>query len=426
MTARPLPHDPALPNLKDLFPAEGAPLFLAQAVEATTGLPVDARAATIDYVRWRPGRHCTVLWSFSRAGDQPLLASGQLRAQARRGDPSTGAIQLLDGRFKLEVFPFDDRLPGLPFAADAGRVGDALGVELAAVVPVSHKPTRRCVLRYADEQGDVRFFGKVFRDDRGAPIMAWVAGLRVLLAARDARWELPPAVAYLPEPRLLLFEAVEGAVELSQLLRGADAGGDAGWAGVLTAITRAAEGLAEFCGLSVDGPPALTADEILGALDRGRRQLEPLLPDLAGSVDLQVRALAHAAAGLPAEPLGLAHGAFRHGQLLVRGDRIVVLDLDSLCLAGQALDPGCFLAGLDATAVRSPRLRPLLAVCEARFVDGLDGAAHVDPRWLAWHRAAACLEHALRAAFALDLNWPERAALFVESASRAIPTPSPV
>jgi hypothetical protein len=68
----------------------------------------------------------------------------------------------------------------------------------------------------------------------------------------------------------------------------------------------------------------------------------------------------------------------------------------------------------------------LLAVCEATFVDSLDRAACVDHRWLAWHRAAACLEHALRAAFALDLNWPERAALFLESASRAIPTPSPV
>ena len=121
---------------------------------------------------------------------------------------------------------------------------------------------------------------------------------------------------------------------------------------------------------------------------------------------------------LPPEPVGLAHGAFRAGQLVVRGERVVVLDLDSLCLAGTAMDPGCFLAGLDSTGARNPRLREVLGACEARFLESIDA---VDPRWLGWHRAAATVEHALRRAYALEPHWLERTALLLDRAGEVLP-----
>jgi hypothetical protein len=390
MSVRQLRDDPALEAVAELLPERGAPAFVADAVGAG-----DPERAAVEYVRWRPGRSCTVLWAFPRDDAAPLRVSGRLAA----------------GRLELEVFPLDDRLPGLPFAADAARVGAAIGIDLADAVVVAYKPTRRCVLRYTDASGRTRLFGKVFRDDRGAPMPAWFAALRGQLA----RWELPAPVGYLAEPRLLLFEAVRGATELSQLLRGGDA------TAAVEAVRRVAGGMAEFRAAAVEGLAVVTPDDILRPLVRGARELEPVGPDAARAVAARLEELARLATELEPEPRVLAHGAFRAGQLLVRDERVVVLDLDSLCAAGAAHDVGCFLAGLDLSATRSPRLRPIAARCETAFLDGIDG---VDPRWIAWHRAAACVEHALRRVYALEPQWPEHMALLLARASEALAVPA--
>jgi hypothetical protein len=319
-------------------------------------------------------------------------------------------------RLALDVFPLDDRLPGLPFAADAAAVGAHLGLSLAQALPVAYKPTRRCVLRYADAAGRTRVFGKVFRDGRGAAMPSRFEALRAQLTC----WELPAPAGYVENAKLALFAAVDGAAEVSELLRSAGAADNAA---ALAAVRRAAEGLGEFRAAAVEGLGVLTPDEILRPLERGRRELEPVVPNAARAVAARLDELAQVAAELPPEPLGLAHGALRAGQLLVRDERVVVLDLDSLCLAGAALDPGCFLAGLDLTATRSPRLRALLTRCEHAFLEGLDD---VDTRWIGWHRAAACVEHALRRAYALEPQWPERMALLLERAKQALATPAAV
>lgn len=399
MTDRELPDDAALGDLALLFGDRGAPTVVAEAVAAASGLDVDAAGATVEYVRWRPGRACTVLWSLPRAGGEPVLVSGRL-----------------DGsKLALTAFPLDDRLPGLAFAADAQRVGAAVGMELAEARAVSYKPMGRCVLRYDGADGRARLFGKVFRDERAAPMAGWFEALR---AAPASDWELPVPAAYLPEPRLLLFHAVEGARELAELLRSPSA---ADTAAAVAAVRAAAEGLGAFREGALEGPPVVTPQEILRPIERGRRQLDPVLPELARAVGARLQELARLAAELAPEPLGLAHGTFRASQLLVRGERIVVLDLDSLCLAGTARDAGTFLGGLDATATRNPELRQLLAACEAAFVQCIDG---VDPRWVAWHRAAACVEHGLRRAYALEPGWPARASRLLERAGEVLPTPA--
>jgi hypothetical protein len=187
------------------------------------------------------------------------------------------------------------------------------------------------------------------------------------------------------------------------------------------AISLAAEGLAEFRLVGLDGLEVLSPQEILRPIERGRRHIEPCMPDVAMAFAARLRGLELRAAELPPEPLGLTHGAFRYGQLLARGDRIVVLDLDSLCLAGAAVDPGSFLAGLDKVAARSPRLRPVLAACEATFLEALERDGHVHPEWLAWHRAAARLEHAIRSILSLDPDWPDRVATLLHGAAAEVP-----
>jgi hypothetical protein len=255
---------------------------------------------------------------------------------------------------------------------------------------------------------------------------AQLAALRAQLSDVGHPWTFPEAVAYLPAPRLLLLEAVEGAVEVRSLIRAGQDGGSAAGSAALNAMARAAEGLAAFRGAMVAGLPLETPETVLHPIWRGMRQLQPVLPELADAVAARLDALERDAFELPPEPVGLTHGAFRYGQLLVRGEELVVLDIDGLCLAGIAADPGCFLAGLDRTASRNPRLRPVLAACEEAFIDALQRTAPVHPGWLAWHRAAAGVQTALRSAFSLDANWPERAAWLLRAEIAPAPTATPV
>jgi hypothetical protein len=195
---------------------------------------------------------------------------------------------------------------------------------------------------------------------------------------------------------VLLFEGVEGASEISQLM---GAGED-----VREHMEGAARGLAAFRRLPAGGLPTRNAETILARLEDDRRTVAPVVPDVAAVVGVRLRALAEDARELPPERLGLAHGAFRHNQLLVRGPELVVLDLDGLCLAGEGLDPGTFLAGLDQTGVHRTKRREVFAACAEHFAGALDA----DPRWVAWHRAAAGVSLAMREVFALHPQWRER------------------
>lgn len=391
MTRR-VPHDPALPGLEALLPEHGAPGFVAEAVDET-----DPGAASVAYVRWWPLKHCTLLWSFpGKLVSGVLFAGGRgerlvARETYRRYAAAETYRYLPDRRLLLEQFPLDRRLGGLPFAASARRVGEALGVELIEAVPVSYKPWRRCVLRY---RGEREYFGKVFKDERGELLAKQFAAV-----AGAAPWRVPALVTYLADARLLLFEGAEGTTALGQLLSASDE------AGVTRAAALAAEGLPAFRRRRIAGVPVRTADAILGDIAHEHRTLAPVLPQLAAAAGARLQALARDADALPPERLGLAHGAFRHTQLLLHAEDLVVLDLDGLCLAGEGFDPGTFLADLDRVAMRRPRRRDILAASEAAFVAALD--AHAG--WVAWHRAAARVQLALREVFALAPSWRERA-----------------
>jgi hypothetical protein len=398
---RNVPHDPALPGLRALLPEHSAPGFVAESVDET-----DPSAASVAYVRWWPLKDCTLLWAFpGKLVSGVLFAGGRgerlvAREAYRRYAAAETYRYLPDRRLLLEQFPLDRRLRGLPFAACARRVGEALGVELIEAVPVSYKPWRRCVLRY---RGEREYFGKVFRHDRGAAMVE-----RLAAVARGAPWVVPVPAAYVPDARLLLFEGVGGGREIGSLVR---AGAD-----LRAYMEGAALGLARFRRLPTSGVPVRTAETVLRQLEHDRCTLAPVVPELAAVAGARLRALAREALELPPERLGLAHGAFRHNQLLVRGEELVVLDLDGLCLAGAGLDPGTFLAGLDQAGVHRPARRELFAACAEDFAGELD----VHPGWVSWHRGAARLHLALREAFALAPLWRERA----DALLNHVPSPS--
>jgi hypothetical protein len=248
----------------------------------------------------------------------------------------------------------------------------------------------------------------VFRDGRGESMYRWLKILRARLRAADAPWDVATPALYLPDAHLLLLEAVEGATELSPLLKRSAGDADARDA-LLAHVGQAADVLPTFRRVRVPGVPHVSPAAVLARLGRRATNLDRVLPELADSITRRLRQLEAAAARLPPEPLGLAHRAFRHNQLVAAGDRLVLLDLDGLCVAGAGTDAGGFLAYLDRTALLRRGLSAVAADCEEAFLAGLQAHDPPPPAWLAWHRAAAHVKWALRSVLSLAPNWPETA-----------------
>jgi hypothetical protein len=445
---RALPCDPALPALADLFPPAGAAQIIGR-LAREVGIDVDVTRATVEYVRYRPTRTCTVLWSVPRADAGPLLVSvkafGDEKAKAildrprlrhrLQARPLEGwrYSYLADKRLLLTVYPFDVRLRGLALGASvpwARRhllplLGSDESARITDITPLSYKPWRRCVLRYTVEHGGSRsrWFAKVFRDDRGQPMVNRLRAIATHL--RDARtdWEILAPVAYGAEARLLVFAAMEDGRPLKQLIQNACAHEQAR-AELMRWVAAAAEGLAAFQQTAVGELAAIAPNDTLAKFRRDLSSIRSVAPDLARAIDLRLKRLEETMRELLPEDLVPTHGAFRYGQLLVCGARLVVLDLDTLCLSGASADAGNFLAYLDYLALRRPRLRGVAAECAERFVEALPARARGAAGWLAWYRAASHMKLAVRSFFSLAEDWPHASDGLLALCDAAIANPT--
>jgi hypothetical protein len=434
---RSIPNDTVLPALAELFPAEGAPQFISTALHEITGRAIAAEAFGVPYVRYRPAKSCVVLWSHEDGAGARLIASGRLFHDDRAGklvarETNRELIQrtatlsksasvpyryVPEQRLLLQLFPLDLRLPELVLAADPAWLGEQFSTNgsrpsanTITATLVSYKPWRRCVYRYdVGPDGERRsYYAKVFRDNRGAALLRWHAAASDALTNAGAPWSIPSAVRYIPEAHMLLFQAVDGATKVRSLLRPALKDAHAK-AALLAHMSAAAEGLGAFQRAQIDGLPSETPRQLIANFRRDSAGIEAVAPELAHAVSNALQRLETAAGALSPEPLLPTHGAFRHDQLLHADGRLIVLDLDTICLSGASADAGNFLGYLDLTAVRRPRLQPVIDDCARAFVETLRASGLTSPEWLAWYRAAAHVKKALRAFFSLEPNWPETA-----------------
>jgi hypothetical protein len=428
-----VPVDPALDGLSELFPAEGAPSFVARTAEEMFGEPIDSLEMRVEYVRYWPAEGCIVLWSFAGPDGARRFVSGRLfgsdhgervmkrsgfRRLARAVGPA-GHRYLADRRLLLLAFPMDGRLSGLP-AADSDDwvrdvVGPAVGIDPAEITGIERKalnfkPWRRCVFRYRLRHagGTSAFYAKVFRDGRGETLYERSIAVHRHLDEAGVPWDTPRAVAYLPDEKVVVFEELPGGNELSDLLRQADRGG-AARARLLAGMERAGAVPRDLRGIEVPGLRSVPPATVLADMRKRMGGIELVAPGFAAAIERSMAGLAGDSESRVPEPLVPTHAAFRHDQVLVRGDRVALLDFDGLCLSGASADAGYFLGYLDATALRRPRRRALLEESAAAFVYGMgkvDGTAE----WLAWFRAAALVKKAVRSFLSLDGKWRAAAA----------------
>jgi aminoglycoside phosphotransferase (APT) family kinase protein len=198
-------------------------------------------------------------------------------------------------------------------------------------------------------------FGKVACDDRGALGRAALEALRAPMAA--AGWRVPRPLGYEPGLRLLLLEAIPGTPVIGALLesRLRTAGGVAETRtdDLESAIEACARMLASVHRCALAAGPVRDAPAELANLDCDVAALAALAPTLAARLEGALRKAGARLAATPALPLGFAHGDFSHSQVIADGDRVGVLDFDTVCRAEPGLDLGHFVAYLRLAACRT-------------------------------------------------------------------------
>ncbi|HYY56081.1 MAG TPA: phosphotransferase, partial [Pyrinomonadaceae bacterium] len=252
---------------------------------------------------------------------------------------------------------------------------------------VAYAPEKCATAQCMDEDSNVLAYAKVYQGDEGERIHSTYNALGRSLSSGPAALSLPRAIAYSKTDRMLLLETVEG----ERLL---DVHGPDGPRG----YERLGAALAALHSLPV--PPGLRPFKRLD-VERIRRAAQ-IMGQARPDVSREAFDLADELAlgwEPPADPPVCLHGDVHPKNVILRNDRLTLIDLDQAAAGSPAADLGSLLASLAYS-----RLSGLLSQARARelgdaFVNGY-AALRALPlaACLGWHTAAALLaERALRA-----------------------------
>jgi ABC-type multidrug transport system fused ATPase/permease subunit len=404
----PLPPDPALPGLAPMLDTDAMRPALRRSLRAElAGAPLDD--LRIARVRYKPHDRVMVHYRTTIAGrDQHVVATaiaGQdLRATVRspRFEKMTVAV---DGRSPgarpvthdaesnaiITWCPFDVTLPGL--AASPAELADRLSHVGVAVPPrpgepavLGYKPASRAVLRFGDN------ILKVYAKD--SQFDAAVTGL--LTSGRASSLPTSHIRAAFGDLRLTAQAAIDGSTPADAV----DVAHDAG--GVLRALH------AYESGDLAAAPPTRQLSEAKREAHLAGVLMPELVPALRGLADRLARSL-------PTDPvLRSAHGDFHVDQLIVKDERLVVIDFDDMCQAPTALDIATYAA--DVVRGREDDLQRVVAVLDPLCAGYGSTPDHID-----WYLSTAILCRATHPFRTQAPNWPERVRAMVHAADEVLP-----
>jgi hypothetical protein len=318
----------------------------------------------------------------------------------------------------VRLFPVDAALRGLAQAADPQWMRSILEEHLPGCYRdgwqlrdlrydvLHYKPRQSCALRYTLRLGhagrtEIRtqeVYAKLYRDDRGGACYELLDAAWRGAATSGGAWRAARPVCYLPEWRLMLQEGVAGPQFrhfLNEMTHD-DAGGPQlrQVEDRLVAIARALRKL-QTSGIRLGRPRPW--ERLWGDQQHNVDHLRGVHPELAAAIDELRREISARAADCPAAPLVFAHCDFAHGNVLLDGGRIGIIDFDRAGLAEPAYDPAYFLTHLWSFGVRHPRrMRHLTPLCDAFRREFLSLAPEVDPARLALYEALDFISYVLR------------------------------
>jgi hypothetical protein len=411
---------PTLPQLKTATDAGLMLEIFRKHLRSVPGKAWDIRSCEISRVRAHPGESAVILYVL-RIAD---LHNGQEREQwvtgeldpAAHNDLSWGELHAAArsrnskafDRFEpvsfidelgmlVQVYPFDRCLPGLADLV-AGPPPELEPVLLASLGPgtwtaewtvesVRYHAVLRSTLRYTAqaqeaESGRVeckRFYVKVYRGDKGEDMRRVLEGR----SRQASGFAIPALLAYLPDLGALVLEEAQG-TSLKKLVEEGNH-----TEAMLSHVGRA---MAAFHQGEISGLPSHGLADELALLERSRDFLVSTCPHLQARIEEVFKALE---TGLQDVPPGPTHLALRLGPILVDGDRLWLIDLDSLSAADPVLDAAMFLAHLAKLRIHSKLDEETSRRLARSFADAY--LAHVPSAWharLPAHYAAALLKAA--------------------------------
>ena len=163
------------------------------------------------------------------------------------------------------------------------------------------------------------------------------------------------------------------------------------------------------------GPARPVADLAAAALRRGAK-IGRCMPELAQAAQRTAAALAAHASAMAGAPLAQIHGDFHLDQLRLRGDRLMVFDLDELAVGDPLEDLASFVVKCPLTdAQLAPRVCEHLIEAYARC-----RPAAFDLRRLDWHLAVQWMHKASRAYVWQRPGWRAAAAQMLAEAERCV------
>lgn len=402
--------DPILPALAHCFDlpaiAQGFTANLpAGAGEALCGQASTNRSAVwqvprLQHLHYQPGHQCIATYELSQT------ASGQ--------PPRTtiGVVEYTPAGFHYRLFCQDSALPGLATALDGQMMANRLTTltqpsrqaarpDPYTVTPIRYRPSQRCALRYTGKQsaGAPAFFGKLFHHAD----QQRMAALPALYAQGEISPDLPrlpQPLAYWPDLQLLIQPVIDGAEFHERVFAATTPAQErVAW------FQRLGSALAALHRITDQGLPQRPLTTDLAELAEYTPIIEQVRPAVAPMYATTLQALSTAAQGLTAVPPVTCHGALRTDQWLITRaptasgppEQLMLIDLDTLCLANPACDLGNCLAYLAWKALRQPDHTAFIRAAVAALLTGYALLQPLPPaEWLALYKAVTLLKIAGR------------------------------
>jgi hypothetical protein len=277
----------------------------------------------------------------------------------------------------LSAFPIDGEIPTLVDATDSRTIARMFSETLPEAVSgefevhdvrlllAHYGRFQRCVLRYSIQGLDTSTqapasrtaYGKVDADGMGDLTVAILAALRERLQEPGLpyRFRIPHALAYDPELKLLIMEALPGQPFFKDLLRtwsgnrnpdrrgGVDPSPEAD-AALEHAVRTCALIAATLHSSAIPLGPHNTLEKQIASLRDEADVLSHVFPELGTQFGAWIDEVVEFARAYPAMPACFSHGDFTYTQLIFDGSEGGLVDFDSICQAEPAQDLGQYLA----------------------------------------------------------------------------------
>jgi aminoglycoside phosphotransferase (APT) family kinase protein len=458
---RDVPQDSALPHLAAALDAARMhevfqrTLFAdgSQAGDVAGPNPeCQVQRCEIEWVKYRPGKNCTVAYRIGlhhRATQQESehlvcarvfepgrsLARFQAVRAADLVNPEHGRpiTHLPEMDTIVWSFPNDSKLHALPEILDADRLRCELLPEVAEAAAgpgwaiaqvrrdvVQYVPEETCTVRVCaqlervatGERQEVIFYGKLYKEGQGAGTYELMRELWESDARSAGHLRMAQPLGYDIGRSALWQAGVPGTALLEEDLTGPRSN---------ALLASAARSVAALHTAGVSCPRSVAVADAQARLRDMRRLLPQITPSCRGALEPLIDRLLAQGEQLGEQPVAVLHGDLRLRHILVDGDAVGLIDVDTLCHGSPWQDIGSFAAAVlykgMLTGVSDSVIRDILASFYAHYARCVPWRA--SNAVVTWFTAVALInERAFRAVTRLQQDALERVDELVDHASR--------